>query len=404
VANFFISYTSADRQWAEWIAWQLEKARFSVIIQAWDFVPGSNFVLEMQRATESERTILILSPSFLTSSFTKSEWAVAFGKDPEGLKRKIVPIRVLECEPTGLLASIVYIDLVGLDEPRAVDRLLQYLSAQRLKPSSSPVFPAKRIEFPVASNTTLSALAGGGAASSSQRRFVHAQIGTTSPFEVRPGSNPYASMSDPTDDRVDASPSMVQAFVFFPHPDYFRTALKPYTPAAAVCTTDSSSLLVKLRDSVGEHRLDKLNSSPSAWMNEDKEAIVKAVCAAADTSFIAAVTVPAFVLSHAREKPHTAYDALSNLFLLPLLGMHRSLGIRDFQITFSPVGGSGADLIAASKRTLKAAYTGRRTFKTEIASGDDCLLCGVARLVAYAVGLHYNANSDKWIRILEESL
>jgi hypothetical protein len=39
-ADFFVSYTSADRAWAEWIAWQLEQAGYRVIVQAWDFEPG----------------------------------------------------------------------------------------------------------------------------------------------------------------------------------------------------------------------------------------------------------------------------------------------------------------------------------------------------------------------------
>lgn len=45
--HFFISYTQADQAWAEWIAWQLESAGLSVIIQAWDFKKGGNFVLDM---------------------------------------------------------------------------------------------------------------------------------------------------------------------------------------------------------------------------------------------------------------------------------------------------------------------------------------------------------------------
>ncbi|HQR35625.1 MAG TPA: toll/interleukin-1 receptor domain-containing protein, partial [Blastocatellia bacterium] len=31
--DFFISYNKADRAWAEWIAWQLEEAAFSVVIE-----------------------------------------------------------------------------------------------------------------------------------------------------------------------------------------------------------------------------------------------------------------------------------------------------------------------------------------------------------------------------------
>jgi hypothetical protein len=38
--DFFISYTSADRAWAEWIAYVLEEEGLSVVVQAWDFRPG----------------------------------------------------------------------------------------------------------------------------------------------------------------------------------------------------------------------------------------------------------------------------------------------------------------------------------------------------------------------------
>src|SRR5664280_1535190 len=33
--DFFISYTGADRQWAEWIAWQFEETGYVARIQAW---------------------------------------------------------------------------------------------------------------------------------------------------------------------------------------------------------------------------------------------------------------------------------------------------------------------------------------------------------------------------------
>ena len=83
--DFFISYNSADKNRAEWIAWQLEEASYTTIIQAWDFGPGENFVLAMQRAaTEAKRTIAVLSPDYLTAQFTAPEWAAAFVQDPTG--------------------------------------------------------------------------------------------------------------------------------------------------------------------------------------------------------------------------------------------------------------------------------------------------------------------------------
>ena len=79
--DFFISYTKADKAWAEWIAWTLEEAGLSVIIQAWDFRPGGNFVLDMQRAaSETEKTIVVLSPAYLEAEYTQPEWAAAFAE------------------------------------------------------------------------------------------------------------------------------------------------------------------------------------------------------------------------------------------------------------------------------------------------------------------------------------
>src|SRR3954451_14337120 len=96
--DFFISYNRADRTWAEWIAWQLEQAGRSVVIQAWHFRPGQHFVLRLDRAAQTaERTVLVLPPSFLASRFTRPEWAAAFARDPAGEKRVVVPVREQAC-------------------------------------------------------------------------------------------------------------------------------------------------------------------------------------------------------------------------------------------------------------------------------------------------------------------
>jgi predicted component of type VI protein secretion system len=140
--DFFISYNWADKQWAEWIAWTLEEAGYSVVIQAWDFRPGGNFVLDMQRAAaETQKTIAVLSESYLDSAFTQPEWAAAFANDPQSLERKLIPIRVENCKPTGMLRPIVYVDLVGLSEAEAKLAVLNMLDERRPKPEQKPVFP-----------------------------------------------------------------------------------------------------------------------------------------------------------------------------------------------------------------------------------------------------------------------
>ena len=147
--DFFISYNKADRAWAEWIAWQLEEAEkyegagnYTVVLQAWDFRPGSNFVLEMQQAaSKTERTIAVLSPDYFEAKFTHPEWAAAFAKDPKGENGKLLLVRVRECDPEGILGPIIRIDLVGKDETAAKDALLAGLKRGRVKPSVAPKFP-----------------------------------------------------------------------------------------------------------------------------------------------------------------------------------------------------------------------------------------------------------------------
>src|SRR6266545_4307564 len=150
--SVFISYNQADRAWAEWIAWTLEEAGHRVVIQAWDFRPGANFVLEMHKAAAgTDKTLAVLSDHYLQASFTQPEWASAFAEDPQGWERKLMPVRVAQCSPTGLLGPIVWVDLVGLSAAAARERLLQAF-ANRGKPLQAPAFPGAASPSRVAPN------------------------------------------------------------------------------------------------------------------------------------------------------------------------------------------------------------------------------------------------------------
>lgn len=145
VKDFFVSYTGKDGQWAQWIAWVLEEAGYSTVIQAWDILPGNNFLEEMDRATrEAERTIAVLSAAYFQSKYTGIEWQVAFRKDSQGHNRTLIPIRIQNFDIEGLLGSAVYIDLVNLSESEAEQRILnrmRAIKAGRGKPETRPKFP-----------------------------------------------------------------------------------------------------------------------------------------------------------------------------------------------------------------------------------------------------------------------
>jgi hypothetical protein len=138
--DFFVSFNQADRSWATWIAWVLEEAGYTVFFQDWDF--KGNFVLEMDRAhTQSRRTVAILSPDYLTSRFTAPEWAARFAQDATSKHDLLIPVRVRPCDLEGLLAQVVYVDLVGCGEAAARDKLVKRVEGIRLKPDGPPLFP-----------------------------------------------------------------------------------------------------------------------------------------------------------------------------------------------------------------------------------------------------------------------
>ena len=125
MVDFFISYNKSDRNWAEWIAWQLEQAGYSTILDALDFRPGSNFALEIWKAAaESDRTIAVLSPDYVSSRFSEVEWSAALARDPINRRGTLLPVRVRECELPESLRPFVYIDLVGRSQEAARDALL----------------------------------------------------------------------------------------------------------------------------------------------------------------------------------------------------------------------------------------------------------------------------------------
>jgi hypothetical protein len=94
-ADFFVSYTSADRDWAEWIAWQLEADGYRVVFQGWDFIPGYDWGHEMQHATATaERLVAVLSAAYLQSVHGEAEWRAFYAKDPSGERGLLLPVRV----------------------------------------------------------------------------------------------------------------------------------------------------------------------------------------------------------------------------------------------------------------------------------------------------------------------
>jgi 3',5'-cyclic AMP phosphodiesterase CpdA/transcriptional regulator with XRE-family HTH domain len=137
--DFFISYSPADERWATWIAWQLEAAGHRTLIQAWDFVPGTNFIDFLDRGVrDSAVVVAILSRNYLKSRYGSLEWQAALRTD----WNKLIPVRVEDCPLVGLLTTITWVDLVDITDSGVARNVLlsalRHALARRVKPADTP--------------------------------------------------------------------------------------------------------------------------------------------------------------------------------------------------------------------------------------------------------------------------
>lgn len=128
--DFFLSYSTRDEPVARQISAIVEGAGYSVFAQFKDFVPGSNFVREMQRGlAATARVIALYSPDYEASGNCQAEWAAAYAADPGGAKRRLLPFLIRPTELNPLARQIVYTNLVGLGANEMKAAILDALSS-----------------------------------------------------------------------------------------------------------------------------------------------------------------------------------------------------------------------------------------------------------------------------------
>jgi hypothetical protein len=143
--DFFVSHAGADRAWAEWVAWQLIDAGYSVELDVWDWAAGQNFVTAMSDALDrAGRVIALFSAAYFERErYTTEEWSAAAAHVPGVAERRLVPVWV---EPVAadkmpaLLRPLIARDVFGIDEQAARQVLLEAAAGPR-RPAVKPGFP-----------------------------------------------------------------------------------------------------------------------------------------------------------------------------------------------------------------------------------------------------------------------
>src|SRR5689334_12617027 len=143
--DFFVSHAGADRGWAEWVAWQLIEAGYTVELDVWDWAAGRNFVTAMSDALDRcDRVVALFSAAYFERPrYTTAEWTTAALYVPGAAQDRLIPLRLQELSPAqtpAVLRTLVCRDLFGIDERQARSVLLEALAGPR-RPDQKPDFP-----------------------------------------------------------------------------------------------------------------------------------------------------------------------------------------------------------------------------------------------------------------------
>jgi tetratricopeptide (TPR) repeat protein len=147
--DFFISHAGADRAWAEWVAWQLKEAGYSVELDVWDWAAGQNFITNMNDAlARSDRVVALLSAAYFERErYTTEEWSASLIRVPGVDGGRLIPVRVESVPPEKVppvLRPLIFRDLFGLDEKQTQRALLEAVRGAQ-PPSAAPKFPGHEL-------------------------------------------------------------------------------------------------------------------------------------------------------------------------------------------------------------------------------------------------------------------
>ncbi|MDJ0704693.1 MAG: SUMF1/EgtB/PvdO family nonheme iron enzyme [Leptolyngbyaceae cyanobacterium MO_188.B28] len=145
--DVFISYTSADRPWAEWIAWVLEENGYTITAQALDGRPGENLVNNVQQAiSQPGFTVLVLSENYITAADAEPNWPLPSQQDPTLTLSRVLPIRVETCQLPKSWGLPEVVNIVDQSETEAEQAILDSLQGRGVQDTDSDSFSIEQIQ------------------------------------------------------------------------------------------------------------------------------------------------------------------------------------------------------------------------------------------------------------------
>lgn len=148
--DVFISYSTQDRAWVQDVLLAtLESNGLKVCIDYHSFAGGEVILNEIMRAIErSRKTLLILTPNYLESRWTRLELFTLQTIDPMNEQRRFLVMHTMNCDLPSVLRAFIYADFIDpANHAMAWRRVFEFLQTplpQQLPPGPRSL-PSKEI-------------------------------------------------------------------------------------------------------------------------------------------------------------------------------------------------------------------------------------------------------------------
>ena len=142
MADIFISYTAADRDWAFWIAKELEALGHIPHVHEWEIKRGADIYAWMeQRHDRADHVLCVVSEDYLKAPYSTLERNAALWQAASNRPGFVLFVTVKACKLPTLADHIRRCELYGVPEDAARIRFREFM-AKREAPAAA-AFPGK---------------------------------------------------------------------------------------------------------------------------------------------------------------------------------------------------------------------------------------------------------------------
>jgi TIR domain/AAA ATPase domain len=142
MADYFISYTSSDRDWAQWIGKELEALAHTPHIHEWEIKGGDDIYAWMEaRHDAADHVLCVVSDEYLKAPYSTLERNAALWQAAKSRTSFVLFVVVKPCRLPTLIDHIRRCELFGVPEEAARTRFREFMSRRAVPQTAA--FPGK---------------------------------------------------------------------------------------------------------------------------------------------------------------------------------------------------------------------------------------------------------------------